>query len=506
MNTRLANGMLGVLALHLLLGACTSIPEDRGAAAVSELVAERRGITSVTDGRDPEAHVAVLLDRPLTVDDAVQIALLNNPDLRVTYSRLGFAAADLYDAGRLSNPRLSVALLDSSAADERDQQTVGLTQSFTDLLLLGARSRFGKGEFERVQQTVAHAVLELASEVKSAYYRLVGARQAADVRALTAKAARTSADLAQRFFDAGNLPRRELAMEQAAASQARLEALSTEAEVTANRVALARLMGLHPQTHWSVAGRLSVPLVQDEELPELLALADASRLDLAAARREVELLSDSRDVARRYRWLGDVEVGIERERETDGTRLTGPTLELELPIFNQRAAGVLRADAQLERARGRLDVIERDVANGVALAHAQVLAGRQRAHEYRTALIPQREEIVARTQEQVNFMLLGQFELLLAKQAEYDAYQGYLESVRDYWLARVELGRAVGTQLPGDLSVTPPALEVEPLMRPAPTNGHGDHPMQREEPPSAAPEPHDHQPRDPGEPHFGEQP
>jgi len=45
-------------------------------------------------------------------------------------------------------------------------------------------------------------------------------------------------------------------------------------------------------------------------------------------------------------------------------------------------------------------------------------------------------------------MLEGQFELLLAKRQEYEAYQGYLEAVRDYWLARTDLARAVGTTLP----------------------------------------------------------
>jgi len=41
-------------------------------------------------------------------------------------------------------------------------------------------------------------------------------------------------------------------------------------------------------------------------------------------------------------------------------------------------------------------------------------------------------------------MLVGAFELILAKQAEYDAYQEYVEAVRDYWVASAELERAVG--------------------------------------------------------------
>lgn len=56
--------------------------------------------------------------------------------------------------------------------------------------------------------------------------------------------------------------------------------------------------------------------------------------------------------------------------------------------------------------------------------------------------------MVKPTQQDVNYMLEGPFHLLEVKQQAYDAYQGYIEAVRDYWLARAELGREVGARLP----------------------------------------------------------
>ena len=47
-------------------------------------------------------------------------------------------------------------------------------------------------------------------------------------------------------------------------------------------------------------------------------------------------------------------------------------------------------------------------------------------------------------------MLIGVFELIQAKTQEYDAYQGYLEAIRDYWLARIDLMRVVGARLPSE--------------------------------------------------------
>ena len=56
-------------------------------------------------------------------------------------------------------------------------------------------------------------------------------------------------------------------------------------------------------------------------------------------------------------------------------------------------------------------------------------------------------------QKRYNFMLIGAFELLQAKQAEYDAYQGYLDAVRDYWTLRSALKLAVGGELPSSANL-----------------------------------------------------
>ena len=47
-------------------------------------------------------------DQPLSSDDAVGIAIWNNPQLRADLASLGLAEADLVDAGLLRNPRLDM--------------------------------------------------------------------------------------------------------------------------------------------------------------------------------------------------------------------------------------------------------------------------------------------------------------------------------------------------------------------------------------------------------------
>lgn len=450
-----------------LMAGCSNLPADFGRGDVARLV-EARG-QPVSDGTAPD-HAQLIMDltsKPLTRDSALRIALINNPRLKTEYSRLGIAAAEVYDAGRLSNPTLSAARFSSNEAGAADEVSFGLTQSFTDVLLLPARNRLAKGEFVRTQQQVGSAIQSLAADTESAFYRLQGAQQVAAMRATVAKAALTSAELAQRFFDAGNINRLELAQEQATASEARLEVLEAQAKLATARAEFNALLGFTSgERSWELAQGLPMPVAQEDELAMLQSLAEKNRLDLAASRAQAELLADSLGVVRKFRWLGNVEVGVETSRETDRSRLTGPTLALQLPIFNQGKGAVTKAEAQLQQAEAEYDALRIDASNAVQLAHADVINTRTRAEHYRMALIPQREAIVQRTLEEVNFMLKGQFELLFAKRQEYDAYQGYLDAVRDYWLARVELARQVGMRLPSDTQIGASSLDVETLTLP----------------------------------------
>ena len=67
--------------------------------------------------------------------------------------------------------------------------------------------------------------------------------------------------------------------------------------------------------------------------------------------------------------------------------------------------------------------------------------------------------------KEYNYMLTGVFDLLIAKQQEFDGYQNYIEAVRDYWITRTKLQQAVGgSLLPSD--------QENKTVRPVGTSSH----------------------------------
>jgi len=466
----------------LVLSGCAVLPTDLGRSDVDALVGERGKPVDAGTGGNAASLVELLTSQPLDAESAIRIALVNNPELKASYAQLGFAAADVYAAGRIRNPVFSTSILDSNQAEDRNQVTFGLAASFTDLLTMGARKRLATAEFTRMKQTIGAEVLKVAADTEAAYYRFVAARQVAALRAQIARAGRLSATLAERYHDAGNLTPRDLALERAAAAEAQLAALEADAETYGLRTDLATVLGLSVAGAWDAPTRLPLPLDQEDALPGLLELAKLSRLDLAAAHAHADIVADRLGVTGWTRWLGELEVGAERERDTDGSRLTGPTVSWEIPIFTQHRDELLRVDAQLQIAIADVQRLSIAVDNSVRLAYTATTNARARIDQYRHRLIPARRAAVDRAQEEENFMLIGIFELLSAKQQEYDAYQGYFEALRDYWLSRVELARAVGNTLPSSANISEQRLDVDEYIRPKTADKHSGHGNMGDEP------------------------
>jgi cobalt-zinc-cadmium efflux system outer membrane protein len=469
---------LAIAGAALSAGGCASTRVD-DASEINEVVASRGAPAAHWPARktpwSPEADARLIAEKtraPLSARGAVEIAFLRSPAIREAYADLGIAQAEIIEALAVPNPTFEYSRLD---ADEGGAQiTRSLSLSLANLLFLPTRARIAGQNRQIARDGIAARLLQLQGEVEAAWFEHVAARQTAQMRAAAARAAEASGEYARRLHAAGNLSRKDLALELAAASNARITSARASVRAAESRAELAALLGLSTRDAWQVSASLpSLPEV-DASVDSLADAADRTRVDLSGARQEVQVLENVLQISRWWRWLGDIEIGYEREREADGARLRGPTFSIGIPIFDFNRAGILRAEADLERARARLTELEIEVRNDVALGLDKLATAREIAEAYRTALVPQREAVTRQTLEELNFMLADAFEALQAKREQYDAYGEYIEAVRDYWLARVELRLALGGALPDDAHAAGAALSLDQPAD-APTESHGDH-------------------------------
>ncbi len=481
------------------LAGCTTIDDDSGLQAVQSLVAERVPQRVAWDrGRPEDAQAAQLvsdlLRNELTLDAAVQIALLRNAGLQSTFEDLGISQADLVQAGLLSNPFLDFEL--RFPGDPHRPLEVHLIQDVMSIFTRSLRERVAAAGFEAAQLRVANAVIDLAADVRAAFFEVQAAEQTVELRQSVVVATGASADVARRLREAGNVTELEYETEAVAEGAARLDLLQAEADLVQRREALSALMGLWgDDTQWTVAQRL--PELPDRELtPEgLQELALSQRLDLTLAAREIEAAAAVLDLTDTTALIPSLEVGVHLEREPQGDTTTGPSIGLPVPLFDQGQARRSRDEALLRRSQQEYVALAVRIRSEVRAQQARLMAARARANYLGAVVLPLRDRIVQQTQLHYNAMQLGVFELLMARSAEIDAGRQSVEALRDYWLARTALERAVGGSLASvpttaveSALMAPPAIglssdapdqqpaESAPMPMPMPMHQHGDHP------------------------------
>ncbi len=447
-----------------ILGAACRVPPKGGLDEVTRLLDER-GARSLRWNQslreDDEARRALdrILEQELTPVRAVEIALVGSPQIQATLERLGVAQADAVQAGLLKNPSLSVhpGLPFGSPSWTGVAWEVSVALEVLDVFLLPLRKKLAGLEFERARLAVAAEIWRLVTEVRAAYYEALAGAQRLELARSIAENAELAADFAARLERGGTLSELALATEQGSYTQARLDLVRAERDAVSAREHLVRALGLW-QGHERMKLPATLPMVppRDPEVDGMERAAVTQRLDLIAAEREAALLERTVKMAKGTRFLSSLSIGGDGHSEPEGRKVIGPSIALELPIFDQGQAKIARLVAETRRARRQVDALAIEIRSEVRERANRLLSARSLAEYLQRAVIPLRERTVALAQQQYNGMLIGLPQLLLAKQSEISAWRDYLDSVRDYWVARAELERATGGPL-RESPVPPPA-------------------------------------------------
>ncbi|MDX2143837.1 MAG: TolC family protein [Rhodospirillaceae bacterium] len=437
--------LVGSLAV---LGACASVDQDKAFSDFKQSLGERVSQDLVwrrggeADGA-VDARISELLAKPLTLDGAVQAALLNNRDLQARYAELGIAQADLVAAGLLSNPVFELMVRPTTNPSEFANLEFALAQNILDLFQRPARLRVAEAAYAGTQSAVAQGVIATINEVRHAYVEAVGARNALSVKAEVETAAAASSQLAQRFHEAGNISDLELAEEREAYEDAALESIALDLEAKEATETLAALLNVAP-AQLTIAGNLPEPPKSDPPAEGLEAIALERRFDMIAARKAIDAALADLKLKTDWRLWKDVELTLSAEREGDKQWAIGPSIALALPLFDQGQPEVAQAAAAALKAENEARALEAEIRRDVRTAAHRVTAARKMIERYRTSALPLKQDIARLKQEEYNFMLIGVFEVLVARREQSEAFHGYVETVRDYWLARADLANATG--------------------------------------------------------------
>lgn len=430
------------LGLLLLLGACAGPVANEAFNDVAKETEQRIGkrpvwIRSDADERAVRETLDALLAKPLSADDAVQVALLNNRRLQRSFADLGIGAADLTASWRPANPGVSFARLTRGNETEIDRR-IGIDA--LGLLALPITAGIEGRRFEQNRLQTATDVLALAAKTKRAWYEAVAAQQAAVYMAQIRDSADTEAELAQRMRAVGNWGVLEDARAKLFSAEMTARLARSRLAATVARERLGRLMGLWgTDMAYRLPDRLPALPKDPRDMPAIETAAIRDRLDVRMAQADLEATRKAAGLTTATRFINVLELGYNRNSETGRPRQTGYDISLEIPLFDFGDAKSSKAEFAYMAAASRLSEAAVNARSAARESYIGYRTAYDLAQHYQGRILPLRKQIGEEMGLRYNGMLASVFTLLADAREQVAEVSAGLEAQRDFWLADTDL-------------------------------------------------------------------
>lgn len=443
--------LIAVIIAAILLGGCasTAVRENFGSAQEftrERLGAEVRWLDNDEARRQAQAEVDALLEKPLSADDAVRIALAYSPSLQAMLFDGAAFSASAAQSARLPNPVFTFERLVRNEGGMRELEINRmLAISVLDLFLLPARLRAANFEQQQARLKLTGDIVQAALDARQSWVRAVAAQQSLQYSEQVKRAADASSELARRMQQVGNFSKLQRAREQAFAADAVAQLARAQQTALGAREGLIRALGLNDAQARALQLPERLPDLPSAPVEEATALQGAidQRLDVSMARAELEFSAREQGLIRITSVVNGFEIAGVYNSETGKSPKKGYELEIPLPIFDFGDA--LRTGSQA-RYMARLNRTARLAANATSEVRQSYGAYRTAydiARHYRDEVVPLRKTIADENVLRYNGMLIGVFELLADAREQIGSVVQAVDAYRDFWLADAALQGAM---------------------------------------------------------------
>lgn len=380
----------------------------------------------------------IALDRPLSAEEAVAVALWNNRALEATLAALGLARADLIEAGLLRNPNLSLLFPVGPKPFE---------------LLLGApvealwqrprRRAAARLNLEAVAAGLVQHGLDLVRDVKVAHADLAAAEERTRLAGEAAELLGKVAGLTERRVRAGDASGLDLTLARREARTAQERAGWQAGETERARERLRFLMGVRAPIVSAAAA--PAPAAPPPEVKELVESALAARPDLRAAELAVQA------AARRAGWERSRLLTLAPALSSKGVGghgvRSGAGLSADLPWFHRNQGAISRAEAEVERAAALYRAARDQVETEVASARLQWSQSFESLGRIRAEILPAARQAAALAQKAYQSGEESYLYTLESSRRIQEAQWQEVAAAAEVRRAAAELDRAVGRRV-----------------------------------------------------------
>lgn len=373
---------------------------------------------------------AIDLKAPLSDLDAARLALIASPDLNATRAQVGVSEAQLFSAGLVADPQISLSMDRPDVAGLVNALAGGLSFDFASLFTRADRVAGARNNAAKVHLDVAWSEWLALNQVRTLVRRILALERQVVVADQAADAAAEIYQLTERNMTRGDARLDDVTVYQIGYLDAQDRLLALKRQLTATRQELNAVIGIPPHVALALSGARQLRSLEALDADALVSEAAHGRLDIRALEAGYAAQERGVRVATRNA-LPLPQLSFSRTRDTGAIWTRGVGIGAALPLWNRNRgeisiATATRAQLAAEYAariyRMRADIVAQVEDLRAIDAERRALAGQIPKLEESARVIAQatREgSLPLVTYETVRAALLGkQLSLLALEQAQ----------------------------------------------------------------------------------------
>ncbi|WP_136513314.1 TolC family protein [Geomonas edaphica] len=406
----------------------------------------------------PVAHADATKLATENLDQLVQSALENNPELKSSSARWQMYRNRIKQAGALEDPMLMLKIQNGVVTDpvnfKRDgmtQKVIGISQLFPFAGKRQLKEDVAAAEAEGYRWSVEERKLELTRMVKETYYQIYSTDRSLAILDKNIKILDDFITLAQTKYSVGQGAQQDIYKALLERSKMLDMKISLEQQRRSLEVNLNLLLN-RPQT--TKVGEISdfklAPFGYPPE--QLLDMAEDSRPQLKTVRAQIEKGKAGRLLAQKESYP-DFNVSFEymqrdKAMGSDGSDMYSLGVTFNLPIQKaRRQAMVAESTSEVSMGDAELAAARNTISSGINDLLAQMERRRKLVDLYTTGIIPQAEQslesaVIGYRVNKVDFLTLLDNRVTL-----FNYEREYYDSMADYQMKLAQLEALVGRDL-----------------------------------------------------------
>jgi outer membrane protein, heavy metal efflux system len=396
----------------------------------------------------------------VTMESLITEAAQRNAQLLAAQQNVAILRARLTQAGLRPNPTINTQYSTDQIGTREGEYDFDLSFS-QSIDLFGRRRQRVKAaqlELDQAERELAFQQLQLSAEIRTQYAEAMAAAESLrfteQLIALNQEILRAT----QTRLAEGDVPRIDVNLARVEVNRLRAQKLQNENRVRTALLQLRTFVGLESDSPIKLRSDLtSVSLNDSLNLATLLRAALENRPDLQAARlseaaAEARIALANREARPNISISGSFTqersvIGEMDSQLVDVDRQVGIGISISLPIFNRNQGAIAEAAATRIQARHRREFLETTIKRDVALAFTRLQTAREAVDLYRNEILPLSQENLRIVRVGYDLGDRELFDVVAEQRRLIETQQQYLSVLRDYFLATIELERAVGASI-----------------------------------------------------------